>query len=95
MPTGSRRSATGCDRRHEVEPGLTGWAQVNGRNAANWDERLAMDVCYVENRSLSLDAKILARTIGVVLRREGISAEGEATMAELPPLEIRFPVRRG
>ncbi len=72
-------------RRHDVKPGLTGWAQVNGRNATTWDERLAMDVWYVDNQSLWLDLKILVRTIGVVIRRDGISAEGEATMAELPP----------
>ncbi len=72
-------------RRHEVKPGITGWAQINGRNSTDWDERLAMDVWYVDNQSLWLDLKILARTVGVVLRREGISAEGEATMTELPP----------
>lgn len=73
-------------RRHEVKPGLTGWAQINGRNTTTWDERLAMDVWYVDNQSFWLDLKILWRTIAVVLRREGISAEGEATMSELPPL---------
>ena len=72
-------------RRHEVKPGITGWAQVNGRNATTWDERLAMDVWYVDNRSLWLDLKILWRTVAVVFRRDGISAEGEATMSELPP----------
>lgn len=73
-------------RRCEVKPGITGWAQINGRNAVTWDRRLAMDVWYVENRSLWLDLTILWRTLTVVLKREGISAEGEATMAELPPL---------
>jgi len=72
-------------RRHEVRPGITGWAQVNGRNAVSWDDRLAMDVWYVDNRSLLLDLKILARTVASVLRREGISAEGQATMTELRP----------
>lgn len=72
-------------RRHEVKPGITGWAQVNGRNATTWDERLAMDVWYVDNRSLWLDLKILWRTVAVVFRRQGISADGEATMSELPP----------
>lgn len=67
-------------RRHEVRPGLTGWAQVNGRNALSWDERLAMDVWYVDNRSLLLDLKIIALTLVRVFRREGISAEGSATM---------------
>jgi lipopolysaccharide/colanic/teichoic acid biosynthesis glycosyltransferase len=69
-------------RRHEVKPGLTGWAQVNGRNALLWRERLAMDVWYVDHQSLFLDLQILARTVGMVVRRRGISAPGEATMAE-------------
>jgi lipopolysaccharide/colanic/teichoic acid biosynthesis glycosyltransferase len=69
-------------RRHEVRPGLTGLAQVSGRNAVGWDERLELDVEYVDTRSLRLDLSIIARTIGAVVRREGISAEGEATMAE-------------
>jgi lipopolysaccharide/colanic/teichoic acid biosynthesis glycosyltransferase len=72
-------------RRHEVRPGITGWAQVNGRNAVGWDERLALDVWYVDHRSLALYLRILVRTLGVVLRRAGISAEGEATMGELRP----------
>lgn len=67
-------------RRHEVRPGLTGLAQVAGRNLVDWDERLDLDVQYVEQRSLSLDLRILGRTVLAVLRREGISAEGEATM---------------
>jgi sugar transferase EpsL len=74
-------------RRHDVRPGLTGWAQVHGRNAVSWDERLALDVWYVDHRSLLLDLRILARTVGIVLRREGISGEGTATMAELRPPE--------
>lgn len=69
-------------RRHEVAPGITGWAQVNGRNALSWDERLALDVWYVDNRSLALDLRILARTIALVLRRQGINAQGQATMSE-------------
>lgn len=72
-------------RRHEVRPGVTGWAQVNGRNATTWDERLAMDVWYVDNRSLPLDLRILAMTVGTVLRREGVSAEGQATMEPFDP----------
>jgi sugar transferase EpsL len=72
-------------RRHEVRPGITGWAQVHGRNALAWDERLALDVWYVDHRSPRLDARILARTVGQVVRREGISATGEATMGELRP----------
>jgi lipopolysaccharide/colanic/teichoic acid biosynthesis glycosyltransferase len=67
-------------RRHEVKPGITGWAQVNGRNAISWPDRLALDVWYVDNRSMSLDIRILFLTIRRVLTREGISAAGEATM---------------
>jgi lipopolysaccharide/colanic/teichoic acid biosynthesis glycosyltransferase len=67
-------------RRHEVRPGLTGLAQVSGRNALGWDDRLELDVQYVERRSLALDLWILARTVIGVCRREGISADGEATM---------------
>jgi sugar transferase EpsL len=66
-------------RRHEVLPGMTGWAQVNGRNAPDWETRLEMDVWYVENRSLWLDLRILVRTLATVIRREGISREGHAT----------------
>ena len=69
-------------RRHEAKPGITGWAQVNGRNAINWEEKFALDVWYVDNCSLWLDVKILFMTVVKVFRREGISAEGEATMAE-------------
>ncbi len=71
--------------RHEVRPGLTGWAQVNGRNTVDWDDRLAMDVWYVEHRSLTLDLKIVLRTIAVVLRRQGISASDTETMTVLRP----------
>jgi sugar transferase EpsL len=67
-------------RRHEVRPGITGWAQVNGRNAGSWQDRLAMDVWYVDNASFMLDLRILARTVGLVLRREGITGEGQATV---------------
>ncbi|WP_338446752.1 sugar transferase [Pelagerythrobacter marensis] len=67
-------------RRHEVRPGLTGWAQVNGRNALSWEEKFALDVWYVDNRSMMLDVWILWLTVLKVLRREGISADGEATM---------------
>jgi lipopolysaccharide/colanic/teichoic acid biosynthesis glycosyltransferase len=81
-------------RRHDVLPGITGWAQVNGRNALDWDDRFRLDVWYVDNWSLALDAKILALTFLRVLQREGISYEGNATMfkflgsappAPLPP----------
>ena len=68
-------------RRHDVRPGITGWAQVNGRNAATWQDRLAMDVWYVDNASFLLDLRILARTVGLVVRREGITGEGQATVA--------------
>jgi len=68
-------------RRHEVRPGLTGWAQINGRNALDWKDRLEMDVWYVENRSLLLDLKIIFKTGLTVLRREGISSAESVTMA--------------
>lgn len=67
-------------RRHEVRPGVTGWAQVNGRNALSWDEKFKLDVWYVDNHSFWLDLKILLRTVKKVFVREGISAAGEATM---------------
>jgi len=67
-------------RRHEVRPGLTGWAQINGRNALSWDEKFALDVWYVDNRSMKLDLQILWLTVLKVLQRDGISADGEATM---------------
>ncbi len=67
-------------RRHEVRPGLTGWAQVNGRNATTWDARFAYDVEYVERRGWRLDLRILARTVVQVVRGSGITAPGEATM---------------
>jgi sugar transferase EpsL len=67
-------------RRHEVLPGLTGWAQINGRNALGWEERFRLDVWYVDHVSLGLDLKILALTVGKVFVRQGISAEGHATM---------------
>lgn len=69
-------------RRHQVLPGLTGWAQVNGRNAATWEEKFANDVWYVDHWSLRLDARILARTLRTVVRREGISADRHVTMPE-------------
>lgn len=67
-------------RRHEVRPGITGLAQVNGRNTVDWDQRFALDVRYVDSRSLALDARILVGTVRSVVVREGISAEGHATM---------------
>jgi lipopolysaccharide/colanic/teichoic acid biosynthesis glycosyltransferase/glycosyltransferase involved in cell wall biosynthesis len=71
-------------RRHEVMPGITGWAQINGRNAASWEQKFEYDVWYVENRSFWLDLKILALTPWKTFRREGISSDGHATMPELP-----------
>ncbi len=67
-------------RRHEVKPGITGWAQVNGRNALTWEEKFKLDVWYVDNWSLWLDMKILVLTVWKVLTREGIRAEGHMTM---------------
>lgn len=67
-------------RRHEVRPGVTGWAQVNGRNALSWEEKFKLDVWYVDHRSMWLDVKILFLTIKKVFIKEGIAAEGEATM---------------
>ena len=67
-------------RRHEVRPGITGWAQVNGRNTLSWDEKFKLDIWYVDNHSFWLDCKIIMLTIKKVLVRDGISAEGEVTM---------------
>ncbi len=69
-------------RRHEVAPGITGWAQVNGRNALTWEEKFELDLWYVENLSLRTDLAILLRTVAQVLGQRGISAEGHATMPE-------------
>jgi len=69
-------------RRHEVKPGLTGWAQVNGRNAISWEEKFRLDVWYVDNWDLWLDIKIIYMTVVAVYKREGISQEGQATMEE-------------
>lgn len=67
-------------RRHNVRPGLTGWAQVNGRNALTWEEKFALDIWYVDNRTWRLDLRIILMTVWKVIRREGINAAGEATM---------------
>ena len=74
-------------RRHEVPPGITGWAQVNGRNLLDWDEKFRLDVWYVDHRSLALDLRILFLTVATVLRHTGISAANEATMSEFKPPE--------
>jgi len=68
-------------RRHEVRPGVTGWAQINGRNAISWEDKFRLDVWYVDNHSLWLDSKILFQTIKKVLARDGISGDGEVTMS--------------
>ena len=67
-------------RRHEVRPGITGWAQVNGRNAVTWDEKFALDVWYVDHRSTRLDVEILGETVSQVFSGHGVSAPGHATM---------------
>ncbi|GAA4412982.1 hypothetical protein GCM10011450_24170 [Advenella faeciporci] len=69
-------------RRHEVRPGVTGWAQINGRNAISWEEKFKLDVWYVDNHSFWLDVKILFLTVKKVFIRDGISAEGEATTSK-------------
>jgi sugar transferase EpsL len=73
-----------CDqaRRHDVKPGLTGWAQVNGRNSLTWSEKLTLDVWYVDNQTLGLDARILFRTVWQVVKQQGISQQGHASMPE-------------
>ena len=76
MPLYSKEQA----RRHNVRPGLTGWAQVNGRNALTWEEKFALDIWYVDNRTWRLDLRIILMTVWKVIRREGINAAGEATM---------------
>jgi lipopolysaccharide/colanic/teichoic acid biosynthesis glycosyltransferase len=75
-------------RRHEVKPGITGWAQVNGRNAITWEEKFKYDVWYIDNWSIWLDIKILFLTIWKVIKSEGISQEGQATMEEFKGSEV-------
>jgi sugar transferase EpsL len=76
-------------RRHAVRPGLTGWAQVNGRNALSWEQKFEHDVWYVDNQSFALDLKILWRTMWIILRRDGINSEGHATMPPFQRAQIR------
>ena len=76
-------------RRHEVMPGVTGWAQIHGRNTISWEEKFALDVWYVEHWSLALDARILIETVGRVLRRDGVSSDGHATMPEFQGTPVR------
>jgi len=82
-------------RRHEVKPGITGLAQVEGRNAVDWEERFRLDVCYVDTWTISGDVRIMARTMWAVLQRSGISADGHVTMPAFtgsnPPTEVEHP----
>ncbi len=89
LPLYSREQA----RRHEVRPGITGWAQVNGRNALSWERKFELDVWYVDHRSFLLDVRILLLTVRKVLRRDGIAAAGSATMPEFrgAPVAPTFP----
>jgi sugar transferase EpsL len=82
LPEYLERYSSEQARRHLVPPGITGWSQINGRNDISWEEKLALDVWYVDNQSAILDAKILARTVYTVLSRRGISKEGYATSPE-------------
>ena len=78
-------------RRHEVKPGITGWAQVNGRNAITWEEKFKLDIWYVDHRSLWLDMKIIAMTVWKILNREGINQPGQATMEEFKGAPDHLP----
>jgi sugar transferase EpsL len=80
-------------RRHEVKPGITGWVQVNGRNALAWDQKFALDLWYVDHQSFWLDLRILAKTVWLVLRREGITQPGYSTMPEF--LGVRTEHKKG
>lgn len=82
-------------RRHDVRPGITGWAQVNGRNALTWEEKFKLDVWYVDHVSVRLDLRILALTLRKILSREGISSPGLATMHEFQGSEAKPPVSPG
>jgi lipopolysaccharide/colanic/teichoic acid biosynthesis glycosyltransferase len=75
-------------RRHEVKPGITGWAQVNGRNAISWEEKFNLDVWYVDHLSFSLDIKIFFRTIGKIIKSEGITTQGQATTKPFTGSEV-------
>jgi sugar transferase EpsL len=80
-------------RRHSVKPGITGWAQVNGRNSLDWEQKFAFDLWYVDHQSFALDLRILAQTAWLVLKRDGITREGHATMPEF--LGIRAEQEKG
>ncbi len=90
LPRYSTRQA----RRHEVRPGITGWAQINGRNAISWEDKFDYDVWYVDNQSFGLDIKILFLTGAKVLKRSDISAEGEATMSKFTGTPAGCPERK-
>jgi lipopolysaccharide/colanic/teichoic acid biosynthesis glycosyltransferase len=75
-------------RRHEIKPGITGWAQVNGRNAISWEEKFNLDVWYVDHLSFSLDIKIFFRTIGKIIKSEGITTQGQATTKPFTGSEV-------
>jgi len=77
------------NRRHEVRPGITGWAQINGRNAISWEEKFDLDLWYVENQSLWLDIKILCLTLKKVFVRDGISPKGEDIMPRFDVMMVR------
>jgi sugar transferase EpsL len=81
-------------RRHEVRPGITGWAQINGRNAISWDEKFELDIWYVENHSCGIDLKIIFLTFVRVLARSGINAAGEATMSTFTGSSTSHPEKR-
>jgi len=76
-------------RRHDVAPGLTGWTQINGRNALTWEDKFALDTWYVDNVSLGLDVKILFKTLGIILSGRGVNAEGHATMPRFDEIVAR------
>ncbi|MCR4535206.1 sugar transferase [Shewanella xiamenensis] len=82
-------------RRHEVRPGVTGWAQINGRNAISWEDKFKLDVWYVDNRSFGLDIKILLSTVKKVFVKEGISADGHVTIAPFTGNEQQDKVNEG
>ena len=77
-------------RRHEVKPGITGWAQINGRNALTWEEKFKLDIWYVDNQSFWLDLKIIALTVLKIIKREGINQPGQATAEEFNPQITRI-----
>jgi len=95
LPCYLERYTTFEARRHEVKAGLTGWAQVHGRNDTTWEERLRLDVWYVDNRGWRIDLRILARTVAHVLGRRGIRARGHATMPEFRPPGPGAPSKAG